>query len=101
MFKFIIFIILTIFILHIIQHFIMIIMLGYCPARYALKNIEGEIRIYHNGLSNSQCIDEHEYTMSYYYVPSKWIAWMYFNIDPYLNYHQKNAIQCRNLKDIH
>lgn len=97
----IVYLIIGAFIGYVAQTCVMRIMLGYMPAKYSFKNINGEIRIYHNGLSESQCVDEHEWCMNYYYVVPEWINWLFFNFDVcFDDRFQKNAIECRNLKDL-
>lgn len=92
------FIVFFIIILWLTQTIVMWLLLDYHPASYAYKNIDGEIRIYHNGIPEKWCIDEGDECMDYYYVVPKWISLLYFNIDGYLDRFQSKAIERRNLK---
>ena len=92
------FIVFFIFLLWLTQSIVIRILLGYYPASWDCKNIDGEIRIYHNGLPEKWCIDEGDRCMDYYYVVPNCIRILFFTVDGYLDKFQSKAIERRNLR---
>lgn len=97
--KYLIIAIVILFIWFLLEILLIRIILGYFPAEYDIKYINHEYRIYHNGLSESEVIDEHERTMTYYFpIPKSLIIFFWFYRDSNLDKFQKNANKRRNLK---